>query len=106
MGRSTFGKKNSSPGLKRPVAEQINLKMKDTYISPALGLKYSHERLMERYKNGVLAAKNERYMEVLQNVKDRAKPMDHEELYKQRLEYVSNRMQKKKEREADREKNV
>lgn len=92
--------------MKRPVVEQINLKMKDTYISPALGLKYSHERLLEKYKHGVLAAKNERYMEVLQQVKERAKPMDHDELYKQRLEYVLNRMQKKKERDDQREKNV
>lgn len=100
MGKSMFNKKSSSPGLKRPVAEQINLKMKDTYVSPALGLKYSHEKLLERYKHEVLASKNARYQEVIEKFKEKAKPMDHDELYRQRIEYVSNRLQAKKERET------
>lgn len=101
-----FSKKSSSPGLKRPVAEQINLQMKDTYVSPTLGLKYSHEKLLERYKSQVLSAKNARHQEVLEKVKDKNRPMDHDELYRQRNEYVSNRLQVKKERELKAEQNV
>ena len=101
-----FSKKSKSPGLKRPVAEQINLKMKDTYVSPALGLKYSHEKLLEQYKQGALAAKNARHQEVLEKVKQKTRVMDHDELYRQRIEYVSNRLQSKKEREMKAEKNV
>lgn len=106
MGRSAFSKKGSSPGLKRPVVEQINLKMKDTYVSPALGLKYSHEKLLERYKHQVLSAKNQRHQEVLEKFKDKAKPMDHEELHRRRLEYSATLMQKKDERDAKVQKHV
>lgn len=80
--------------------------MKDTYVSPALGLKYSHEKLMERYKHQVLNAKNQRHNEVLEKFKERAKPMDHEELHRRQIEYSATRMQKKEERDAKMHKQV
>jgi hypothetical protein len=80
--------------------------MKDTYVSPALGLKYSHEKLMERYKHEVLSAKNERHREVIEKFKEKAKPMDHEELHRRRLEYSANLMQKQEERDSRMHKQV
>lgn len=92
--------------MKRSVVEQLNLKMKDTYVSPTLGLKYSHERLAERYKHEVLSAKNERHREVIERIKEKSKPMDHDELYRRRVEYTATLMQKQEERETKIQKHV
>jgi hypothetical protein len=80
--------------------------MKDTYVSPALGLKYSHEKLLERYKNQVLTSKNERHKEVLEKFKEKARPMDHDDLNRRRLEYSATLMQKMEERDARVQKQV
>lgn len=82
------------------------MRMKDTYSSPALGMKYSHEKLMERYNKEFLAAKQERHREILEKIKDKTKPMDHENLHKHEMEYMSNKMKEKELRRAEMERQV
>lgn len=98
MNRSHFSNKSqklNSSGLKRPLDEELNLRLKDTYVSPAIGLKYSHEKLLDRYNKEILGSKQERYREILEKIQEKAKPMDHELLNKHEMEYVSNRMRER-----------
>lgn len=75
--------------------------MRDTYASPALGLKYSHEILQEKYAKHVLAQKEARYKEILDAIKQKAKPIDHEGLKKHDADYMATRMRKKEQREEE-----
>ena len=107
MNKSQFNtKKEHSGGLKRPFEEELNLKMRDTYVSPAIGLKYSHEKLMEQYNKKVIASREERYREVLSKIKERAKPMDHEGMHKFESEYLSKRMKHREDRNEEIKKQV
>ncbi len=104
MNKSQFSTKSgrlNSPGYKRPLDEELNLRLKDTYASPAIGLKYSHEKMLDKYNREVMGVRQDRYREILEKIKDRAKPMDHDLLHKHELEYVSNRMREREERQAE-----
>ena len=63
--------------------------MKDTYIGPNVGLKYTHEKILDKYNNTVLSARQDRYKQILENIKDRTKPMDHSNIKKHNLHYSS-----------------
>ena len=90
------GSRGPSAGLKRPLAEELNLKMRDT-----LGLKYSHEILQEKYAKNVLAQKEARYREILEGIKQKARPIDHEGLKKHDADYMATRMRKKEDRQEE-----
>lgn len=83
--------------------EDLNQRIKDTYVAPSIGLKYSHEKLLDNYKKRILAAKNEHHREILEKIKEKARPMDHEQMAKRELEYMSNRMKDNERRQADME---
>ena len=104
MNKSQFtvkSRKLNSSSHKRPLDEELNLRLKDNYVSPAIGLKYSHEKLMDRYNKEILGNKQERYREILDKIKEKAKPMDHDLLSKHEMEYVSNRMREREIRHGE-----
>ena len=88
-------------GPKRSLEEELNLRMKDTYASPSIGLKYTHEKLLDKYNKSTLGAKQDKYREILEKIKEKARPMDHEMMKKHEMEYVSHRMKEREVREEE-----
>jgi len=90
---------DSMPKIKRTFHEELNLKLKDTFVSPAVGLKYSHEKIMDRYVRQTLASREDRNKEILDKIKDRARPIDHDLLNKHEMEYLALHMKDRQARE-------
>jgi hypothetical protein len=100
MNKTGLGKLNDSmPKIKRTFHEELNLKLKDTFVSPAVGLKYSHEKLMDRYVRETLASREDRNKEILDKIKDRARPIDHDLLNRHELEYLALSLKERQARE-------
>ena len=94
------------PGGKKTLTEELNLRLKDTYSSPVIGLKYSHERMMEKYNKEVLGARHEKYREILEKIKEKARPMNHDQIHKHEMEYMSNRIKERDLRQSEVERQV
>lgn len=75
--------------------------MKDSYISPAVGSKYSHEKILDRYNSDVMSARQDRYREILEKIKEKVRPMDHEDIKKHGLEYLSSKVKQREVRNEE-----
>lgn len=91
---------------KKSVNDELLHRMKDSYVSPAVGSKYSHERIMDRYNSSVMSARQERYREILEKIKERVRPMDHDDIRQHGLEYLSSKVKQRELRQEEARRHV
>ena len=86
--------------------DELQQRLKDSYVSPAVGHKYSHERMLDRYNSSVLSSRQERYREILEKIKERVRPMDHEDIRQHGLEYLSSKVKQRELRQEEARRHV